>query len=536
MSGIELQIGANVQPAIDGVNSVTKVLQDFASKGKLSIEVVENSMQDLKTAIKTSSDPAVVAKLKSAYSELNDTLKKLKIDAGLEQQIGGISRSTKLAHNDIAQLVGSLDSFSRGSSGAVEGVSNLILTFEKLKGETGGTKSAIGALAEAFLSPAGLVLAIGAAIPLIIEVVEKFEEMGDGSENTKEKIDALTESLKKQKQLLEGFNDDLDQATQIRKLKIDIETPQGLQRTIKDLNADLDAANLKVTQTSASLKVWQSDLDALKKKNDDVTKSAEASGATLSKSGKALVESNKKQIELLQKQIDDGTKDLKKAAGDVEAIPFKIKLAQTDDARDEAKRAADKLAKELEDALKAAIDNSHIKPILQSAFAHIAPLKPKIDLEPNFNITGSFSTLQDKLIPSPEKFAKSFKRLFDQFDNGDFGQKLKASIDIGGLEKLQNLKPGALGGISKEIATSATLLNNTLTPAIESMFQAFATGQNAMKALFSSLKQAVVQLLTQLVKEAAEAAILSIFIPGAGSFSSLFSKLAIPKFATGGIV
>lgn len=528
---LDLTIGANVQPAIDGVNSVTKVLQDFSNKGKLSIEVVENSMNDLRAAIKSSSDPAVVQKLKGAYTELDATLKKLKIEGGLEQSLGGVSRATRLAHADIGQLVGSLEGFSRGSSGAVDGVSNLIFTFERLKGVSGGTGGAIDAVAEAFLSPAGLVLAIGAGIPLIIEAAKKFDEMSNGSRQAKEELDALTESLKRNKVLLEGYNEDLDQASVIRKLKIDIETPQGTGRTIADLNVDLDKAHTTLANVTPALKEWQSEVDKLVSVNDKLTAHLKDQHAELSSEGKVLFEGNQKKIDALQKQIDEFKKQESQAKATIAEIPFKIKLVQTDQAAEDVKKAAEKAAQE---AKKSASERE------REAKQEAARLQ-------------SLSTVfaaPDKLdVPS----LKNTQVFFDAL-KADINKKSQA-VEIPIAPKIQ-LRIDARELDLKQVQDQISIISKTLEDSLSAVGEGIgnAVAGGGIKQFFSGILQVIGSGLKQLgqyviaasaliakVKAALNLAFAGNPIAGIAvgvglvALGSILQK-SIPKFAEGGIV
>ncbi|HEU4608807.1 MAG TPA: hypothetical protein VFS31_11915, partial [Chitinophagaceae bacterium] len=130
-------------------------------------------------------------------------------------------------------------------------------------------------------------------------------------------------------------------------------------------------------------------------------------------------------------------------------------------------------------------------------------------------------------------------------------QFLKEQNKFAGLTQLQgngprivpNIPKDTLNNIKKQYGELAGLLNNTLTPAFESMFDAINSGQNAFEALGKAIVRSIEQLIAQLAAMAAVAGILSLITGGAAggglSFMSAFnsfSGIKIPHMAGGGIV
>lgn len=519
---LELTIGADVQPAITALRQM------------------KDGLKSLKDQLDKTTDPAEVNRLTKAIVDQKNQIQQAQAATnGFANSTFGVSRAARVAHNDLDQTVRSLEGFSRGSQGAVDGLGNLIFTFERLKGVTGSTGSALGALGEALLSPAGLVLALGAAIPLIIEAVDKFDEMSSGSRQAKAELDALTESLKKNKVVLEGFNEDLDNANITRKLKIDLVTGPGTQRTLAELNSDLDAAKTKLAGTTPALKEWQGELDKLIAKNKQIDDQQKATGASLSKEGKAFVENNQKKIDELQKQITEFKKIESKAQEDITNIPIRIQVVEADKAREDAKKAAEEAARAAKEAAKRAV--SDIK--VTEGLIVLTNLKIRSQ-NVSFDVTakGAPEALTNALgkgVQTPEEAAKSFKKLNEELEKAtSFSQALKLRVDIGDLEKARGAVAGSLGGITTEAANAANAINDALTPAFAGMFDAIKSHGNVLQGFFKGLEQAVASLITKLITAAAIAEIVSVLVPGAGGFKSIFSSLlgfAIPKHAKGGI-
>ncbi len=227
---LEIVIGANVDDAKAGIQSITDVINDFARQGKLSIGTVEQSLIQLRQTIKTTSDPADIAKLKTAYDELSKTLVGLKNDAGLEQRLGGISRATRLAHSDVDQLSRSIALFSQGNERGVDTISNLLFTFERLEGVTGGARQALASLVATFSGPAGIAIALSTAVNLLGPFVEKLFEASDAEKKAAEQ----TKELKKQLDSLKSVSDITITAT--GGVQGEIEKVLALAQAVQDTN------------------------------------------------------------------------------------------------------------------------------------------------------------------------------------------------------------------------------------------------------------------------------------------------------------
>jgi hypothetical protein len=109
------------------------------------------------------------------------------------------------------------------------------------------------------------------------------------------------------------------------------------------------------------------------------------------------------------------------------------------------------------------------------------------------------------------------KKLDAAFKSGDF----KGILDSLDLDK----REGFFKGLKEDVKASAALMNDTLTPAFEGMFDAIIKGENPLKAFFNSIIQSINQVIQRLIAAAIQAAILSAITPGANQFGSFFGKL-----------
>jgi hypothetical protein len=109
------------------------------------------------------------------------------------------------------------------------------------------------------------------------------------------------------------------------------------------------------------------------------------------------------------------------------------------------------------------------------------------------------------------------KKLDAAFKSGDFSGILDA-LDT-------DKREGFFKGLSDDIKISAGLINDTLTPAFEGLFDAIIKGENPLKAFFNSIIQSVNQVIKRLIAAAIQAAILSAVSGGSTSFGSAFGRL-----------
>lgn len=318
---LSIVIGADVTAAKAGINSVSAVLDDFARKGKLSIGVIEQSMEQLKAVIKTTSDPTELNKLKDAYHGLQLQLASLKNESGLTSQLGGISRASRTAHTDLEQISQSIRGLASGNERGIDALSNLVFTFERLSGQTGGAKAALAALGQALIGPAGIVLAFSALLPLAEKFVSKLFETANASKEAQKNAEEF-------KKTVQGiFTDTAKEAAQasvlIDVLKNETETRERKLAAIKELQkiqpdvfknlklegdavVGLDTAYknyLESLKTVIAVKIKQAQLE------DTITKLLQKQGITTTGFDKGIQDANK-QLDTLIAQKEKAGKPL----------------------------------------------------------------------------------------------------------------------------------------------------------------------------------------------------------------------------------
>ena len=98
-------------------------------------------------------------------------------------------------------------------------------------------------------------------------------------------------------------------------------------------------------------------------------------------------------------------------------------------------------------------------------------------------------------------------------------------------------------GFTEQVNNTFGFIQNSITPIIDGVFNALEAGQNVFKSLARGVKDLVVQLIKAVAQAAILSAIMNILFPGLGAARGAFSfrsilggSLGIPGLASGGLV
>lgn len=159
------------------------------------------------------------------------------------------------------------------------------------------------------------------------------------------------------------------------------------------------------------------------------------------------------------------------------------------------------------------------------------PFEPKIDPDFKFDEDGKIrkalmdemqKEMQEPFIIDPTINVAVFNEKIQE----QLNKALKAGDFKGALDLLDTDKTNTVfDGLSEEVKTSAMLINDTLTPAFQGLFDAIIKGENPLKAFFNSIIQSVNQVIQRLIAAAIQAAILYAISGGGTSFGSAFKSL-----------
>jgi hypothetical protein len=116
--------------------------------------------------------------------------------------------------------------------------------------------------------------------------------------------------------------------------------------------------------------------------------------------------------------------------------------------------------------------------------------------------------------------------VFNEKIKGQLDKALKSGDFKGALDLIDTNKTNAVfDGLDERTKQSAVLMESTLTPAFQELFDAITKGENPLKAFFNSIIQSVNQVIKRLIAAAVQAAILAAVSGGGTSFGSAFGRL-----------
>lgn len=493
--GLVIRIGADVTPAVQGLQQVEQRMRSTVAAGQSFGKGIDKSVQSL-------------SKLPGSSNQAT-------------QSLINLSR--------VAQDA------PYGFIGIANNLNPLLESFQRLKASTGTTGGALKALGSSLMGPAGLGVALGVASSLLVvfgdrlfgsskrtkELKEEAERLQKVlSEVSKTKTDVTitgganaAEEIAKASALvkiigdqtnsyktrnaalvqLQGINKnyfgDLDiektSVSQLTKLVNEYSNALIAQETIKLLGGDI--AKLYVEQGKA-LNKYNADLKELAKAEQELRKAQ--SYQEVDRNGNVIYTYGAKVL-AAQKKVDGFNKSLSSSGKSIQQVNDQIVLSN--------------------ELLKSAyLESLKFKPLTSVSVGadkvKIRPSKIEIDFSKiNFMPTGEMSMPPVEIDVQPKPLSEEERKKWL------FGENKFAIGGIGLPKDLLDTMAAYDEQQKKSIANAkmqASVITSVLTPAFDSMFNALAQGGNAFKAFGQAAVQALTQLISKLVTTAAIAAIL----------------------------
>ena len=181
---------------------------------------------------------------------------------------------------------------------------------------------------------------------------------------------------------------------------------------------------------------------------------------------------------------------------------------------------------------------------------------PKTATTPTVTTTPTTTTTTTPTVPFDEEQAKRIKEQIEaikQIEEQAYSTPLLptfatpegvASISAA-TEQLNtyNTELERTGGFTEQVNNTFGFIQNSITPIIDGVFNALESGQNIFKSLAKGVKDLVIQLIKAVAQAAILSAIMNILFPGLGAAGGSFSfrkilggSLGIPGLASGGLV
>jgi len=472
--GLVLRIGADVTPAVQGLQQVEQRMRSTVAAGQSFGKGIDKSVQSL-------------SKLPGSSNQAT-------------QSLINLSR--------VAQDA------PYGFIGIANNLNPLLESFQRLKASTGTTGGAFKALGSSLMGPAGLGVALGVASSLLVVFGDRLFGAGKSAEKAKSAVDELKASTDN------AFKESAKEATQVGSfisiLRNETETRERKLATIKELQKiqpDI-FKNIKL-EGSAVIGLDNAYKDYL----------ANLQNVIAAKIIQARVE--QKIEELLKKQGVAATaqeKALSKLPEIVDSINLKRaeKLSGADAAgliqmvtgRKEARQ------KEISE-LEKDVQNLFNQLQQYSKNIKVGDVKTNVDkatIKPEkVNLDFSLAKYGRLELPVGTAVLRMQELLLDKPKQLTFTETLQNSLTdkIGKLVVTPNIKVAENKELKKQAEErvamhkqEAAVITSVLTPAFDSMFNALAQGGNAFKAFGQAAVQALTQLIGKLVTTAAIAAIL----------------------------
>jgi len=500
--GLQIQIGANVSSAVQGLNQV--------------------------------------------QAELNQTEKDL---VGLGNSVDKAAAKIRTLPTATGQATSTLTNFSRvvqdapfGLIGIANNIDPLVTSFNQLKATTGSTGGAFKALIGQLAGPAGIALAISTTTSLLIAFGDRLFSSGSAAKELAEQSKKVAEA---QQAIVENIGQERAEVDKLIILLKSENTTRGQKETIlnklKQINPQyfgdlkneaglVDNLTIAYRKYTASL-VARSEVAAL-------TKELEAISTEILKLEKAGATTEV--IDLgLQRGLDGRLQTTKLLTKEQQA-QLNLNTQLSAQLR-ERQRILDAIA-----GKEAALVDDIKIPVKE---AKVEPQKVKLSLP-------TITTIGDNEIEIPpieQEVVVPLKNVqFDFYDidkSRQLGQ-IRAQFEALGLQippiNLQAIiqNPDILNQLNEQLDAAfqkfnqvSSLVGGTFAPAFDSLFSSIEKGGDAIGGFFDGLAQGIQQLVQALIQTAAIAGLVSLITgtPFSTSFK-LLSGITLPGRALGGPV
>jgi len=449
--GLVLRIGADVTPAVQGLQQVEQRMRSTVAAGQSFGKGIDKSVQSL-------------SKLPGSSNQAT-------------QSLINLSR--------VAQDA------PYGFIGIANNLNPLLESFQRLKASTGTTGGALQALKGALIGPAGVGLAIGVVSSLMVTFGDRL-------------FSASASMSKMSKVVSEAKDEFVGAKKEIESLRINIDlAKQGIlskQQVIKQYNDSLGKA-------AGSVKTLEEAEASLIKNGDAYVQ------MTLQKAiaNTAFVKQAEAEFSIAQNNIRVQTEYSKQVG--IAGLAQDIATKKVAASNERLQKQADQYKQIGVNASKAAADisknfgfnNTEVKPKSIS-------IKPeKVDLDFSLAKYGRLELpvgtavlrMQELLLDKPKQLT------FAETLQNSLTEKISKLVVTPNIKVAENkeLKKQAEERVAMH-KQEAAVITSVLTPAFDSMFNALAQGGNAFKAFGQAAIQALTQLIGKLVTTAAIAAIL----------------------------
>lgn len=451
-----------------------------------------------------------------------------------------------------------------GFLGIANNLNPLLESFQRLKAESGSSKTALKSLAGSLMGAGGLGFALSIASSLLILFGDKLFGIGKKSQEANARIKETAERIKELLRPLSEFREQAVAGTAEELSKVTALSNAVLDQT-KSYSARNNALNqLKKINESyfGDLTLETAKLGLLRDRVDEYTKaiiSAAIVKAFSDEIGKLAVElANQdrafneagKNLQKYQKELANTKESETSLTGEdrVTQAFVKAKKAVKSATSDFSKQATVvgqlrdqmfNLRTEIQAAVDASLDFRPLE-IIKAGTTKTPKVKEiKENLQPRILIENlvlvksqayfaSLRTESEKLLKDlQEEIQRLTKKnpIIIEANRVQAEQKARGAelttalgLSIPGV----NAQISLLTTLQKQAVNAANTINGVLSTAFDNLFAAIKAGENPIRGFFEGIMQAVGELIQRLVKAIATAFILNAIFPGLGGQEGAF--------------
>jgi hypothetical protein len=521
------------------------------------VNQLEDEIAGLQEVIHTSTNPKDIKILQDQVVKLQGQLNNVKI-SGFEGSIGKIGTASVVAANKLKQLpqvsnsaTNALMNLGRvaqdapfGFLGIANNLNPLLESFQRLRAESGSTKTALQSIVGSLTGAGGIGLALSVVSSLLIVFGDKMFGAGKSTEEAGKKFEFFTDRVNDIKDALEDVNTQIEFLSKLGSINIDINGQKrslDLEGQVVDIVQKIAGAQKAYEDFGNTILDIQSKINSSDKKGNLIFtgKDREDLESKLKQAQDAQRKANEDQIKLEQDRVvaEANVRLQKKKESEEEA-------KDREEAHKKAMAALKKRNKEIIDAEKKAAEER--RKIFESLRTTSISFETPTDFFKNLNREES-----QKSNPDFEKFVKNqfegikikpvtpivpinFKLITDKDRLGIDALALADEVNKAIESAAQNISVDAFAGIGDTIGS--IISGNGLGDAFKALGAQIGAGIEALGKKLIELG-AVALLAKSAIKSALTNPVALI---GAGialtALGAAFKNLTIPGFAAGGLV
>lgn len=396
-----------------------------------------------------------------------------------------------------------------GFMGIANNLNPLLESFQRLKTETGSTKTALSALLTGLTGPAGIGLALGVVSSLLVTFGDRLFSSGSDAESAAKKLDIYRQSIEDLQKATARANKSVENKYDVAGAKYSMQGNEGAAFFMQLKSLQEQYYNLKKLKTKVEYELSGAEW----KTRPSANPTSEMLG----------------ELKSMQQRVLDVDQQIADNRAKYQILVY-----------DKIKNNRDKAAKDAEEAARKT-KALHDKELAEWQRYAEALAKVQRDLYAKFMFNPSRGSMPVGTLPTipgkPNYTNQYLDSLRSQYE-ANLGTSIPVNINYQQTKELDDFIK-KIKDTEANQQSLANMLNNTLTPAFENMFASIMQGENVFKSLGNAIMQAVTQLIAQMAAMAAVAAIFSAVTgtPFPASFKLISgSGMKIPGMATGGIV